>query len=357
MKLNIIGSFLGTSGYARHTKELALALNKHCDVKVLTNLPNGWEREVNDEELLILTREDSADRINVIIDLPHNWCVNANKRLNIGFLVWEGDKVPKGWLNCFKSPKIVQIWVPSNHVKQSVENATTDKEILDKIRIVPHGVDRSDFYPENSNSPTFNFICNKGFRNPLDRGGIQHAIRAYFEEFKSTEDVNLILKLNPAYAMPHEHLMNYLRSFGLKDIPKVSVNCENLTKLQLKELYNQNGVFLNPTEAEAFSLPCAEAMACRKAIITTGFGGQTDFVNESNGWIIPYDLHEIKHELIYEGIKWGRPKIEALKKAMREAFEIKQLTNQKAEQALKDSANLTWNHSAERAINHLKEIS
>src|SRR3990167_9746066 len=98
LKINLIGSIFGTSGYVSHARGLANALNKVCDVKLSIPLPPNWERETSDAELDMIKKEDSFDRINLIIDLPFNWVQHSNKKINIGFLVWEGDKVPKSFI-------------------------------------------------------------------------------------------------------------------------------------------------------------------------------------------------------------------------------------------------------------------
>lgn len=356
-KINIIGQIYGTSGYSNHTKGLANALNKICDVKLSTRLFDGWELVTNDAELEMIKKKDDKDRINLIIDMPFNWKQHISKEKNIGFLVWEGDKIPLSWVDCIGYPEITQVWVPSSHTYNAIKN--TCPELIDKVKIVSHGVDLSIFYPENKLTQTFTFLINKGFRNEYDRGGMQHGIRAFIEEFNRGE-AKLILKLNPAYAMHPNDLINYINKICLEcnkkdNFPEIVFNYDSMPYESMRNIYNDSDVLLNPTEAEAFSLPCIESMACKKPVITTNYGGQTDFVNESNGWLIDGEMHEVKHELMYEGISWCKPNIANLRKAMRECLTNKESYVIKAQNALKDASNWTWENSAKKALSYLSQ--
>jgi len=165
MKLNVIGTTMGTSGYDIHTKYLANALNELDDVDVClsTNLVPDWERQVTDKELEMLKRNPEDCDTTLFIGTPPSWSLymDDDKRF-IGFLVWEGDKIPVGWLDIILDKRVHQIWVPSQHTKDAILNTnldTTDiigvpnwdyhkNKIENKIKIVPHGVDTKLFFPK-----------------------------------------------------------------------------------------------------------------------------------------------------------------------------------------------------------------
>lgn len=372
MKLNIVGTIFGTTGYASHTRGLVNALAKLHDVKLSTMLPHNWEREVNDEELKMIMKPDDKDRVNIIIDLPHNWEINLQKEKNIGFLVWEGDKIPISWINRIRDPRISQVWVASNHALDCIRNTFSEyfnngkilkhelQMLMDKVKIVPHGVDLEIYNVQEKNKDIFTFLCNKGFRNELDRGGLQHAIKAFLQEFNKGE-AKLVLKLNPAYAMPQEQLLQIINKYVAEtkkkpeEVPDILAIYDNLSQKDLNKLYNQCDVFLSPTGGETFNLPCIEAMACEKPVITTNFGGQTDYVNNSNGWLIDYKLKEVKHELMYEGISWATISLEKLKSAMREALNGSE-TKLKGKEALKIAKQYTWDNSAKKATEYMQKL-
>lgn len=364
LKVNIICPYFGTSGYVSHARGIVNALIPKIDIKIITNLPQGWEMGVNDAELLAIKKEDSPDRINIILDMPFNWTTHLTKKKNICYLIWEGDTIPISWVDRIIDSRVTQVWVPSTHVYEAIKTGFKNDQtawalIKNKIKIVPHGFDPAVFYPEETQHP-FTFVVNKGFRNELDRGGVQHALKAFIKEFNPGE-ARLLIKLNPAYAMPPEMLAviidKYKKELNKPETGDIAVTYESLDGTGLRRLYNEGDVFLNPTEGEAFSLPCIEAMACGKPVITTNFGGQTDFVNDTNGWLISYDLHEVKHEILYEGIKWGKPDIVELQAMMRKVFNEKDVREEKIKRVLLDSWDYTWERSSEKAIICLKELT
>ena len=45
-----------------------------------------------------------------------------------------------------------------------------------------------------------------------------------------------------------------------------------------------------PTRGEGFNLPAAEALALGLPVITTAYGGQSDFFTEETGWRLDFDF-------------------------------------------------------------------
>ena len=350
--INIIGTFFGTSGYDIHTRQLANALDKITDVRVSTNLMPGWETVCNDAELAMIKKSPELDEINLIITNPVHWRMNTTQKRNWVFLVWEGDSVPKSIVReCFNT-EIEYIFVPSNHTKEALLNSELENpsllEILEKkIKIIPHGVNLNTFYPKKKDKPKFTFAANKGFRNLEDRGGIQYLLRAYIEEFTPEDNVRLILKINPAYGVPDMQKVIEQLTNKRDNIPQIDININSMPYEELVEFYNEADVFVSPTRAEAFNLPCLEAMACGLPVLTTNFGGQLDYVNEDNGWLIEGKMTEVNHEVMYEGISWATPDIDSLRKQMREIY-AGGPHDEKAKKAKEKAESMPWSATAQK---------
>jgi len=351
-QINIIGTILGITGYDIHTRQLANALNKLVPTRLSVPLVPNWETMVNDDELKMLKREPKNDEINLIITMPHTWKLNTKNGRNWAYVIWEGDKVPTGWIEEFTNPDIEYIFVPSGHTRTAVQNtikelsSITQIIITDKIKIIPHGVDHKLFYPMDKPNKTV-FLANKGFRNMEDRGGIQYLIRAYLDEFKQ-EDVELIIKINPAYGIPTDAEIKTIFKID-NNSPKISIITDALPYEKMNEIYNKANVFVSPTRAEAFNIPCIEAMSCGLPVITSNFGGQTDYCNEENGWIISGEMTDVNWDLQYEGVKWLTPDIQQLRNALREATDGVQ-RKEKAEKSLETAKGYSWDLSAEKLM-------
>ena len=382
IKLNIIGNFFGSDGYSSHTRQLANALNDLDEVEVTmtTNIPQGWETVVSDKEMEMLKRDrEKCDTI-LCIATPPSWkYYMCEGKKFIGFCINEGDVINSSWLEIMADDRVNTIFVASEHSKAGILNTeigikkynnftgwTEDEKgmnrekikekIKNKIHIIPHGVNIDIFKPQPIDHKEFTFVANKGFRNLEDRGGLQYLLKAYLEEFTSKDNVNLLMKLNPAYGIPNIHQFIKELKIENKDLPKLNLMVENLRYEELQKIYNMGDVFVSPTRSEAFNLGCIEAMACGLPVITTDFGGQTDFVEDlENGWLISGELKLVEHEIEYEGIQWLTPDISFLRNILRKVYESASFISYK-ENALKTAKEYTWQHSADKALNALKTL-
>lgn len=349
--INLIGNILDSSGYASHTRNLLNSLMKFTDVKLLTQIIPGQEALLTDKELHAVKRKENFD-INLIITNPLGWRMHTTNKRNWVYLVWEGDKVPKHFMNECLNEEIEYILVPSEHTKVALLNTLRDNYItfnVDKIKVTPHGVNLDLFYPMEK-PEKFTFLMNKGFRNLEDRGGIQYGIKAFLEEFNDKDNVELLIKINPAYGIPDiNKLMNELL-IDKKKTASIKFFTENMPYDKLVKLYNMAHVFVSPTRAESFNIPCLEAMACGLPVITTNFGGQAEFVSNINGWLIGGELKEVEHELHYEGIKWLTPDINELRAHMRFAYENRSEVLGRSIMAIDKALHLTWDDTAKKIV-------
>ena len=362
--INIIGTILNTSGYDIHTRSLARAIGKITDARLTIQGCPGWESMVDDKELEMIKKAPEDDEINLIITNPMSWRMNTQAKRNFVFLIWEGDRVPKCFLKECLNPEIEYIFVPSEHTKKALMNTCPPTEkpahipngaryvsygkILEsKIKIMEHGVDTKLFYPKEKPKKC-TFFANKGFRNLQDRGGVQYLLRAYFEEFTDKDDVELVVKINPAYGTQNLQALIDQIAPRKEGLPLLKINIDNLPYNKMVELYNQCNVFVAPTRAEAYNLPCIEACACGLPVITTNFGGQTDYCNDETGWIIGGELEEVKHEVQYESCKWLKPDIGELRKVLRYAYEHPEEVKSKGKRALVIAHQNSWDKTAKK---------
>ena len=379
MKINIIGSILGTSGYDSHTKGLANALYKiNPDIKLDVPLTNNWTQLVNDAELAMIKTKPRTPDATIAVMTPPNWRIGLgdDTKKFIGYCVWEGSHIPKYWIEYLLDERVEQIWVPSEHTKKAIWNTYWDMDgdcqleygeeiegeqnniFWDKVKIVPHGIDPEIFKSDNSvrgPKDTFKFIVNKGWRGGMeDRGGVQYVLQAYSNEFKKDENVELMLKLNPAYINP-EQVHAKIDELKLpKDAAPIKLACSNLTAQQIAKLYNDSDCYVCATRAESFDLGTAEAMGCGLPVITTGYGGQIEHMDKTCAAFIDYELAEVKGDVMYEGINQAVPNVQHLQKIMRASFSQGLFTREKGRKAKEFIKDFTWDNTAKIAIDFLK---
>lgn len=141
MKLNVNAVCLGDSGYANHSRQLILAMDKAGIDIALEHppIPQGTSIEPRLLELMKKTQDRNAP--NLVINLPYYWSQKSAHNNTVGFLVFEGLPVHLSWKVCADKPHVKQIWVPSTHVKEACQG------IGKEIKIIPHGVDTDLFNP------------------------------------------------------------------------------------------------------------------------------------------------------------------------------------------------------------------
>jgi hypothetical protein len=67
----------------------------------------------------------------------------------------------------------------------------------------------------------------------------------------------------------------------------------------------------------------AEAMACGKPVIATGYSGNLEFMSQANSYLVPYELVEIPetHWAHAPGAQWAEPDVDAAARVMRAVWE------------------------------------
>jgi len=336
MRLNIIGDTKSITGYGTHTRELIKAIN----------------------ELGVETYQ--ADDIGspcLIISIPNQWQYRSGNRHKplIAYVIYEGEDLPKHWVELINEPYIDKLIVPSTYVKDLIVKAGITKPVT----VAHHGVDTKLFNPkakpyDKLKKDRFNFLMLGGWaQGVIDRKGFQYAIKAFVEEFKDDEPVDLFIKVNMTYN-PNLDLKKELIKLKL---PK---NKKAITFLPLPmpyellpRVYNSADCFIAPSMADAYNIPTLEAMACGLPVIATNYGGMTDYVTNKNGWLI--DVERMipaagVPRYLYEHTIWAEPSIKHLRKAMREAYTNKSLLKKKGDAALKTAQQLTWDDMAKIVI-------
>ncbi|MEK6881575.1 MAG: glycosyltransferase family 4 protein, partial [Nanoarchaeota archaeon] len=267
------------------------------------------------------------------------------------------DRIPKSWAIECMNDDIEYIFVPSEHTKNAIIN-TMRENLLgawvgeSKVKVIPHGVNLDLFYPKEKPKDKFTFLCNKGWRHLEDRGGIQYAVKAYMEEFTQVDNVNLIIKINPAYGIPDVNkLVSELVPKDKKDFASIQINADNINYDKLVDLYNKAHVLVAPSRADAFNIPVAEALACEVMPIISNFQGASDFVDNEVGLIIGGELKEVQHELLYEGVKWLDVSIPELRKAMRWCYNNQDKVKEKALLGKERIKDWTWDHTVQKIRN------
>ncbi|MFC5528234.1 glycosyltransferase [Cohnella yongneupensis] len=273
--------------------------------------------------------------------------------------VWETTRIPRRWLSSIN--RFDAVCVPSTHNLKAMKNSGVKVPVY----IVPHGVGsgsnsrikrgRSVASPQRP----FVFLSVFGFQH---RKNPETLLRAFWEEFSPKDNATLVIKTNGYAPGENENwikqrILRYKSSLPIrKKTAKLAVIARRMNSGQMKQLYNRGDVYVLPTRGEGVGLPFLEAMSSGLPVIATAWGGQMDFLNSRNSFLIPYKLknpaasmnsrHSISRSfrsLFAEpGQQWAEVDVRSLRRIMRAAYENPSLCRKKGLQGKRDSLKWTW---------------
>lgn len=277
-------------------------------------------------------------------------------RYNLIYFAWEESSVPGEWINDFNT--LDGILVPSNFVKEVLIKSG----VKSRIEVIPNGVEidlfRKDISPMklNTNKKFLFFNVGSGF----PRKGIDVLLKAYVKEFSKDDDVCLVLKTFPN---PHNHTSEQIKSILGSDGPEIIHIDKDIPQNELVSLYKKCDCYVSPSRGEGFGLTIAEATLYKIPVIATRYGGQLDFCDEENSYLINFELKPSKTHLMeeysMEGSLWAEPEIDHLRQLMRHVYENKDSAEvkEKVDKAYINIANnFSWDESAKKTIQFLEQI-
>lgn len=359
-------SYAGGLGTA--CREYILALKRlGVDVKIdsyTTNIPESDQKKVKElRNLMNKPYAHGKTKILVYHNHPYNIDVKKErKKFDYVLLntVWETTKVPNSWfptINQFNA-----VFVPS---RQNVE-ALKNSGVYRPIYHVPHGAETKYFNPWNKKlhlkgaKGKFVFISVFDFQHRKNPEGL---LRAYWEEFSRNENVMLVVK---TYWSGHKNMEGHIREKILKykqqlrlkhDTAPLILITKTIKKKEMKGLYTLGNAFVLPSRGEGVGLPFIEALSSGTPVIATGWGGQMDFLNSSNSFLVDYKLERpsvsmnkaISREFRYlfndYGQLWAEPSIQSLRRQMRYAYQNPLLCEQKGKHGREDMLKMSWDRA------------
>lgn len=228
---------------------------------------------------------------------------------------WEESGFPQEWVGDFNA-YLDGMTCLSNHV----EKIMIDNGVHIPMQVSGCGVDHWERISASSEfkveAKEFKFLH---VSSCFPRKGVDYLLQAYGQQFTSSHDVSLIIKTFPN---PHNRIHQWLEDARLSnpDYPHVVVIEDDLSDSDLKRLYELCDVLVSPSRAEGFGLPMAEAMLSNLPVITTAWGGQLDFCNSENSWLVDYEFERANtHFGLFLSV-WADPNIDSLAKAMCDAY-------------------------------------
>lgn len=183
------------------------------------------------------------------------------------------------------------------------------------------------------------------------RKGVDALLAAWGEAFSADDKATLVIKTFPN---PHNDIERQLADLRVRHpghAPVVLVN-EDIPEAELADLYLRCDAFVAPSRAEGFGLPLAEAILFERPVVTTAFGGQTDFCDADTAWLVDFDFAYARTHLGVFDSAWAEPVVADLVRNLRAVFEAPADERQRRVRAAKARllSSLGWETVARRTV-------
>ncbi len=324
----------GASGYADENLLVLMELwRRGVPVQLLARGRQSDDKKLLPDEMRRRLAAMQQGRIDVASSVfyqcipGHDFTSDMAGRRNIGRTTFETDRIPDDWAE--RCASLDEIWVPSEFNRETFARGGIDEC---KLRVMPEGIDTEIFKPGLAPLPIperrgFTFLSVFDWQQ---RKGPDLLLRAFADEFHADEDVALVLKvttINHPWLDVEAWLAWFLERelhISLDAVAPIILLNGLLPRAELPRLYAAADVFVLPTRGEGWGRPYGEALACQLPVIATRWGGQLDFLNDGNSYLIdiegvvptPDDL-DLE---IFAGHSWAQPSVEHLRCLMRQVF-------------------------------------
>ncbi len=287
MKVKIQG-FNGTNhSWAIVHHNIARALTKlGHDVHI--NSTNGYEHFPEDLKELVRHRLDPKYDMQLSYTAMKNFpaYLDHGSKNRFGIWCYEFPILPSGFAKYHHATD--KILAPSNFARDIfIKNGVP----TDKVVTVPHGINLNDF--DNKNK--FPLKTNKKYKifvnigQPHGRKNIKGMFEAYGEAFTKKDDVCLVAKISGKKKLTAQFEVDVWKIFD--DFKKKYPNHAEIELItdyipNIVELYSACDIVYTLSYSEGFYLPGLEGLAAGKLNVAPRYGGQLDFLNDSNSLLI-----------------------------------------------------------------------
>jgi tetratricopeptide (TPR) repeat protein len=188
----------------------------------------------------------------------------------------------------------------------------------------------------------------------IHRKGIDVLLRAWAEAFYRGDDVCLVIKdmgVGTFYrGQTSEELVARYRN-TMKYAEMVYLD-HDYSEQEMARLYAACDCLVAPYRGEGFCLPVAEAMACEKPVIVTGYGAALDYCDDSTAFLIPAQVVPFHQKCVgdletVDFPHFAEPDHNALVSLLRTVWKDREEAQRRGRAARQRVLErLTWDHSA-----------
>jgi glycosyltransferase involved in cell wall biosynthesis len=259
----------------------------------------------------------------------------SKNRFGIWCYEWDGKNVlPNGFAK--NHTFCDQLCAPSQFAKDVFVHSGVPDE---RVKVIPHGIDVSS-YQKTSTVKIKTDKKYKIFSNIAQlhlRKNIPGLLEAYGRAFNQTDDVTLVLKCrDKGIKYPFDiSLQQTLGNFKKKYPKHAEIKIFSEFVDDMSDLYRSIDAVYTMSHCEGFYFPGLEGLAAGKLSIAPAYGGQLDFLNNDNSYLISGSVVRANPRSMYWEEKsnavWFDPSVDDAAEKLKLSYKNYTNLNQKLE--------------------------
>lgn len=318
---------------------------------------NGYDNFPEDLKPYVKNKLDSNYDISLSYTALKN-AVYCNHSTKNKFLIWnyETTVLPPGFAKYYK---LVDKVLPSSQFSKMIfmENGIPESN----LEVVPHGIDVEAFQTKTKYKLKTSKRCKilVNIAQPHMRKNIPGIFEAFGKAFINKDDVCLIVKVAPKKKLEMQFEVDFYKIYkNFCEKYKNHAEVEIITEFipNIAEIYNACDALFSMSHCECWLLPASEAIASNKIAIAPRYGGQLDFMNDSNSLLIEGKIVRAPLQMQY----WAaspraamfEPNIDSAVQILKQVYENTEiLTKQFTDGMEQVRQKFTWSNSVDQILN------
>lgn len=245
-------------------------------------------------QFLYNIHEFRGDRC-LIVPIPSAWSFDLNeKTLFTSVFVCESNTIPQRDRD--KLQYMEDIWTPSTFCSKILKHHNIDS------KLIPYSIETPK-RPRIITQQYFTFMCSFDGKFTYYRKGILKAIEAFKSAFSFNPNIRLVIKTFDLKLPTYKELQRAIMGDS-----RITINSTFVEHTD--EIYDNIDCYVSLHSAEGFGMHIAEAMYREVPVITTNYGGNTDFCNIYSSFLVNGEFidHSYDPQYSWNGV-WVEPDI------------------------------------------------
>jgi glycosyltransferase involved in cell wall biosynthesis len=232
-------------------------------------------------------------------------------RATIGIWSWEVDVVPAGWRAA--AAKVDEVWTYSRFAAELIGTAigTPVQDIPPPVSVAADPVTPSIRWPAG-----FRVLIMFDYLSTLERKNPIGAINAFRRAFPPGDGATLVVKsVNGQHRLDRQEELK-VTAGGRDDILLID---RTMSGAERDALIASCDCYLSLHRSEGHGLPLAEAMASGKSVVATAYGGNNEFMRESNSYPVAWTMTPVGKGVEHypAAARWAEPDIDHAARLLR----------------------------------------